>query len=137
MSEQFLDENKHSWLVKGSATDEACTQEKFNKMKFVNITDSEYDCVEDEVSMNITNTVFTGIVIKNFTILFTFIFLVWINGRLLGKPEKQWKKPFKVPSETIGFLAFQFMTNMVGVYFPPMIIISPILYFFLFKAIKL
>lgn len=46
-------------------------------MHFVNITNSEFTCVEDEVSMEITNTVFTGIVIKNLTIIFTYFALVY------------------------------------------------------------
>ena len=60
--------------------------------QYITITDSDFTCVEDEISMDITNTVFTGIVIKNFTIIATFLFLVIIQGRIRKKPEKSWKK---------------------------------------------
>jgi hypothetical protein len=61
---------------------------------YVNITNSEFTCVEDEISMDIFNTVFTGILIKIFTIIGTYYFLVVLKGKILKKPEKSWKTPF-------------------------------------------
>ena len=98
---------------------------------------SEFDCVEDETAMNITNTVFTGIIIKVGTILATTFISVYIKGVILNQNPKKWKKDFSVPGETVGLISFQLMTYFLSILFPPMIIISPFLYFMLFKAMKL
>ena len=62
---------------------------------------SEFDCVEDETAMQITNTVFTGIVIKVFTILATYILSVVVKGQILRQSPKKWKQDFSVPKETV------------------------------------
>lgn len=67
---------------------------------------SEFDCVEDETAMNITNTVFTGIIIQVGTILATTFISVYIKGVILNQNPKKWKKDFSVPGETVGLISF-------------------------------